>query len=84
VAPTPAPRPRSRGPAPRSRQRPAPVRGRSSWAPRLAVLSTIALLGCLVVSGAGRSLMAFLWVSLALAAMVCEFLARRRGARGTP
>jgi len=47
------------------------------------VLSTLALLACLVVSGPGRSLCAFLWVSLALAAMTLEWTARRRGQRRT-
>ena len=63
--------------------RAAGPRGQSRWAPRLAVLSTLALLACLVVSGPGRSLCAFLWVSLALAAMTLEWTARRRAQRRT-
>jgi hypothetical protein len=54
------------------------ARGRSMWAPRLLVLSTIALVLCFAVQGAARSLFAFVWVALALSAMVLEWSARRR------
>jgi hypothetical protein len=54
------------------------ARGRSLWAPRLLVLSTIALVLCFALQGAARSLFAFVWVSLALTAMVLERNARRR------
>jgi hypothetical protein len=56
----------------------APAAARSVWAPRLAVLSTFALLLCFVTTGTGRALFAFTWVCLALAAMGLEWAARRR------
>jgi len=63
-------------------------RGRSTWAPRLAVLSTVLLVACFAVSGPARSLLAFCWVSLTFVAMVLEWVARRRSApapaRGRP
>jgi hypothetical protein len=59
---------------------------RSVWAPRCAALSTIALILCFAVSGSARSLFAFVWVCLALAAMGLEWAARRRDSalRGAP
>jgi hypothetical protein len=54
------------------------ARGRSLWAPRLLVLSTVALVLCFALQGAARSLFAFVWVALALTAMVLERNARRR------
>jgi hypothetical protein len=51
---------------------------RSIWAPRLLVLSTIALVICFAVPGVVRSLFAFVWVALARAAMALEWTARRR------
>jgi hypothetical protein len=54
------------------------ARGRSLWAPRLLVLSTIALLACFALPGTARALFAFVWVALALSAMVLEWSARRR------
>jgi hypothetical protein len=54
------------------------ARGRSLWAPRLLVLSTIALVLCFALQGPARSLFAFVWVALALTAMVLERNARRR------
>jgi hypothetical protein len=54
------------------------ARGRSAWAPRLAIISTISLIICLIVPEALRPVFAFGWVCLALAAMVLEFAARRR------
>jgi hypothetical protein len=48
------------------------------WAPRLLVLSTIALVLCFAVQGTARSFFAFVWVALALSAMVLEWSARRR------
>jgi hypothetical protein len=62
-------------------RRNARLPGQSTWAPRLAVLSTVALILCLVVPDRLRSLFAFAWVCLALAAMGLEWTARRRAPR---
>jgi hypothetical protein len=55
----------------------APVRGRSTAAPRCAILSTIALLGVLFGPAPARPALAFAWAALAVTAMVLEFSARR-------
>jgi hypothetical protein len=62
-------------------RRAAGPRGRSTWAPRLAVLSTVLLVACFAVSGPARSLLAFGWVSMTLLAMVLEWVARRQSDR---
>jgi hypothetical protein len=54
------------------------ARRRSAWAPRLLLLSTVALVVCFAVPGGVRALFAFVWVALALGAMVLEWSARRR------
>ena len=54
------------------------ARRRSIWAPRLLVLSTVALVICFAVPGTVRGLFAFVWVALALTAMALEWSARRR------
>jgi hypothetical protein len=53
-------------------------RGQSVEAARLAVISTLALLGCAVAQGTLRALLAFLWVILLVAAVALEWSARRR------
>jgi hypothetical protein len=50
-------------------------------APRLAILSTIALLGVLFGPAPARPMLAFLWAALAIGAMATEFAARRRAGR---
>ena len=52
--------------------------GRSLWAPRLLLFSTVLLVACFAVSGPLRSLLAFAWIVLAIAALVLERRARRR------
>jgi hypothetical protein len=54
------------------------ARRRSIWAPRLLVLSTVALVICFAVPGTVRALFSFVWVALALTAMALEWSARRR------
>jgi hypothetical protein len=54
------------------------ARRRSIWAPRLLVLSTVALVICFAVPGTVRALFAFVWVALALTAMALEWSPRRR------
>jgi hypothetical protein len=53
-------------------------RGRSLWAPRLLLVSTLLLVLAFAAGGALRSLLTFGWVVLALGAFVLEWRARRR------
>jgi hypothetical protein len=55
-----------------------PARGQSVTAARCAVISTFALLLCLVTQGSLRALLAFTWVALTITAMGLEWIARRR------
>jgi hypothetical protein len=48
------------------------------------VLSTLALLMCLVVDGPARSLCAFAWACLAIATFVLQWSARRRALAPPP
>lgn len=55
-----------------------PARGQSVTAARCAVISSLALLGCLVAQGSLRALLAFVWVTTMIAGIGLEWLARRR------
>jgi hypothetical protein len=51
---------------------------------RCALLSTLALLGAAVAHGALRSLLAFTWVVLLIAAFALEWTSRRRQRQAAP
>lgn len=52
--------------------------GQSITAVRLALVSTVVLVASFVARGTARSLLAFIWVLLVLAALILEWSARRR------
>ena len=63
---------------------PGPQRGRSAAAPRLAVLSTVALAGCIVAGGSLRAILGFVWVVAVIAAFTLEWNARRQAPPAPP
>jgi hypothetical protein len=56
---------------------PRPQPRRDPMAVRCALVSTLALLGCLVAAGSLRAVLGLVWVVCAIAAMALEWRARR-------